>query len=181
MPASQAGRRRFESGRPLLTEVLSLNARRAYLPAFGIAAKRPERQYMYCLCYLGAAPMPKRSKPPSYRHHKARNCAVVTLDAKDHYLGKYGSKESHELYGRLIAEWQAKGCQSLTPAATQSEAGRDTVTNDLTIEELIAAFWEHAMRYYRHADGRPTREIDNLRDALRPLRQLYSSTTARDF
>ena len=133
---------------------------------------------MYCLCYLGAAPMPKRSKPPSYRHHKARNCAVVTLDAKDHYLGKYGSKESHELYGRLIAEWQAKGCQSLTPAATQSEAGRDTVTNDLTIEELIAAFWEHAMRYYRHADGRPTREIDNLRDALRPLRQRLRPATS---
>ena len=24
---------------------------------------------------------------PSYRHHKACNCAVVTIDGHDHYLG----------------------------------------------------------------------------------------------
>jgi hypothetical protein len=41
---------------------------------------------------------------PSYRYHKARNCAVVTVDGRDHYLGKYDSPESWEKYHRLIAE-----------------------------------------------------------------------------
>jgi hypothetical protein len=30
-----------------------------------------------------------RKKDPSYRYHKARNCAVVTLNGRDHYLGTY--------------------------------------------------------------------------------------------
>ena len=43
------------------------------------------------------------------------------------------------------------------------------------------SFWERAQRHYRYPDGRPTRELDNLRDALRPLRRLYGHTQARDF
>ena len=50
--------------------------------------------------------MPKTNRPPTYRLHKARNCAVVTIDGKNHYLGPYGSPESHEKYARLIAEWR---------------------------------------------------------------------------
>ncbi len=30
-----------------------------------------------------------RKKDPSYRFHKARNCAVVTIAGHDHYLGEY--------------------------------------------------------------------------------------------
>src|SRR3954464_5128239 len=52
-------------------------------------------------------PMPRTNRPPSYRLHKARNLAVVTLDGKNHYLGTYGSPESHEKYARLLAEWRA--------------------------------------------------------------------------
>ena len=44
-------------------------------------------------------------KIPSYRHHKARNFAVVTLDGKDVYLGEYDSPESRAKYDALIAEW----------------------------------------------------------------------------
>jgi hypothetical protein len=43
-------------------------------------------------------------KPPSYRLHKPSGRAVVTLSGKEHYLGKYGSTESHEAYRRLLAE-----------------------------------------------------------------------------
>lgn len=50
-----------------------------------------------------------RSHQPSYRIHKARNCAVVTIAGKNHYLGPYDSPESHEKYARLIAELKAKG------------------------------------------------------------------------
>jgi hypothetical protein len=34
--------------------------------------------------------MPRTSQPPAYRLQKSRNCAVVTIDGKDHYLGPYG-------------------------------------------------------------------------------------------
>jgi hypothetical protein len=33
--------------------------------------------------------MPGTNRPPTYRLHKARNCAVVTIDGKNHYLGPY--------------------------------------------------------------------------------------------
>ena len=35
-----------------------------------------------------------RKKNPSYRFHKARNCAVVTINGRDHYLGAHDSPES---------------------------------------------------------------------------------------
>ncbi len=35
--------------------------------------------------------MPKKNSPPSYRLHEARNCAVVTIAGRNHYLGAHGS------------------------------------------------------------------------------------------
>jgi hypothetical protein len=52
--------------------------------------------------------MPKRT--PSLCLHKASGQAVVRLDGKDHYLGKYGSPESEAEYNRLIGEWFANKC-----------------------------------------------------------------------
>jgi hypothetical protein len=48
--------------------------------------------------------MPRTSRPPTYRLHKPRNWAVVTIEGRNHYLVPYGSPESHEKYARLIAE-----------------------------------------------------------------------------
>ena len=47
----------------------------------------------------------KRPRTPKYRHYKPKDLAVVRIDGKDQYLGKYGSPESHEKYRRLVAEW----------------------------------------------------------------------------
>ena len=52
---------------------------------------------------------------PMYRHHKARNLAVVRLDGRDHYLGPFDSPESHAEYRRLVGEWLASG-KAITPA-----------------------------------------------------------------
>jgi hypothetical protein len=62
--------------------------------------------------------MPVRQ--PSYRFHKARNCAVVTLNGRDHYLGLYDSPESWEKYHRLIAEWLASDRRSLREAISRT-------------------------------------------------------------
>lgn len=109
---------------------------------------------------------------PTYRFHKARNCAVVTIDGKDHYLGAYDSPESWEQYHRLIAEWFA--ARNLPPAPPKPAA------SPLTIAELVLAYWNFAKTYYVK-DGRPTSEQDTIRQALRFVRGLYGSTPAHEF
>ena len=72
---------------------------------------------------------------PSYRKHRASGQAIVTIGGRDIYLGPYGTKASKAEYDRVIAEWLAR---SRRPAIDP---------NDLTIIELIAAFWEHALQH----------------------------------
>ncbi len=117
--------------------------------------------------------MPRlRGRLPSYRRHRASGQAVVTLNGRDHYLGPHGTKSSYDLYDRLIAEWLANGRQ---------HADCEPQAPTLTVEELIHAYWKHAEGYYRRADGTPSSELDNYRQALRLLRRLYGKTDAADF
>ena len=118
--------------------------------------------------------MPRSHRPPAYRLHKARNSAVVTVDGKNHYLGSFGSPESHEKYARLIAEWRLHA-KRLPPT---TGPGRFDAT--LSVNEVILAYFRHAQAYYVK-DGRPTSEQDNIRQALRFVRQAYGMTPARDF
>jgi integrase len=106
---------------------------------------------------------------PSYRLHKSSGRAVVTVNGRDIVLGKHGTPESRRKYDRVIAEWISAGRQ--LPVAPE----------DLTVLELIARFWTHAEATYRKPDGRPTSELDNFRQALRPLKGLYADTAARLF
>jgi hypothetical protein len=112
---------------------------------------------------------------PSYRLKKSngRKYACVSLPdgaggRRDLLLGKYGSKESNAEYARVIAEWQAAG-RRLTPPNS---------ANDITINELILRYWEHAQQHYRHADGTPTGSLDDLRLSFRPLKAMYGHTPA---
>jgi integrase len=121
--------------------------------------------------------MSRRNSIPSYRKHKATGNAVVTLTdpaggRKDYYLGPYGSAESKAEYGRIISEWTAAG--RCLPHAGPAPA-------DLTVNELLVRFWTHVEAYYRDADGTPTREAENYKHSLRPLKSLYGHTQARDF
>jgi hypothetical protein len=114
--------------------------------------------------------MPIRT--PSYRFHKARNCAVVTLNGKDNYLGTHDSPESWEKYHRLIAEWlTSRDLPSASPLPSPAP---------MTVAELLLAYWKHAKNYYVK-EGQPTSEQDTIRQALRFLRRLYGSTPAHEF
>ncbi len=115
-------------------------------------------------------PAKKNSKVPSYRLHKATGQAVVTLNNRDFYLGRHSDPTSKEKYDRLIAQWLANGRRM----PISSEA-------NITVTEMIAAFWRHAQAYYRKPDGTPTTTLDNFRQALRPLKRLYGSTDATKF
>jgi integrase len=86
------------------------------------------------------------------------------LNGKDHYLGRYGSKESKAGYDRLIAEWLAGGRQL-------PDAGRD-----LTMNEIMLAFLRHAKERY----GR-TNELGCYKDAIRVAKELFGSQPAAEF
>jgi integrase len=124
----------------------------------------------------------RRSSVPSYRRHKQSGQAIVTLtDAprgrrRDVLLGPHGTPESRAEYARVLADWEARN-RSLPPTPTPS-GGAPT---DLTVAELLLAFWRFAESHYRHPDGTPTGELANLRHALRPLRELYGHTPAAKF
>ncbi|HEY1380227.1 MAG TPA: site-specific integrase, partial [Gemmataceae bacterium] len=113
---------------------------------------------------------------PSYRRHKQSGQAVVTLTdglggRRDKLLGKYGSKESRVEYARLIAEWEASGRRAAAPA----------VVSDLSINELMLAFWPYAEKHYRRPDGTETNELADYKRTLRYLKELYGHTRAADF
>lgn len=121
--------------------------------------------------------MPRRSgKVPSYCHHKASGRAVVRISGQDHYLGDFGSPESHAEYERLIAEWRAERQK----AATKAAASTMICDPSLTIAVALVRYHEFARTYYAK-NGIPTKEFVEMGLALRPVRQLFGSILARAF
>lgn len=109
-------------------------------------------------------------KTPSYRRHKATGQAVVTLNGRDVYLGKYGSAASKKTYRRIIGEWLQRG--GILDMSVEA---------DPAIVEICTAYWKHAREYYRGPNGKPTRSIGRTKLALRHLRTLYGDLPARKF
>src|SRR3954470_10845271 len=104
---------------------------------------------------MGPDSMP-RSRIPKYRHYKPKDLALVVLNGKQIYLGRYGSPESWDEYHRLVKEFRAD------PASPPSP---DSATHGCTIDELIAAYWQQQVVSYYVKNGRPTSEQDNIRQA----------------
>ena len=111
-------------------------------------------------------------RTPSYRHHKPSGQAVVTLDGRDIYLGRYGTPQSRAEFDRLLAEWLSNGRRLPAPASAHG--------TDLSVNELSLAYLAFADGYYTKR-GKPTSEPGSIRQTIRPLRQLYGHTLAREF
>jgi hypothetical protein len=116
---------------------------------------------------------------PEYRLHKWTGQAVVTLPLgegkrKDVYLGKHGSEESKAEYVRVLAEWAANGRQA--PISPVGEPA-----TDLTIDEFVSRFIDHANAVYRDATGAPTTEYDNFKLSVHPLRLLFGPLPVSKF
>ena len=107
---------------------------------------------------------------PTYRLYKRTGQAIVTIDGKDHYLGKHDSAESKAAYDRLISEWLARGRTASPPSVTDEKA-------TLTVSKLIAAYHYYAATFYKDSP----QERHRIQLALRPLRRLYGRTPAADF
>jgi hypothetical protein len=101
---------------------------------------------------------------PQYRLHKPTGKAVVTIDGQDRYLGLYNSPESRREYDRLITEWIAGGRGNI-----------DRSSNEIHVNEVMLAYLKHADQRYRDSVGNPTRELESMALAFRPLKQLYGN------
>ncbi|MEZ6098125.1 MAG: site-specific integrase [Pirellulaceae bacterium] len=112
--------------------------------------------------------MPTPKRVPKYQRHKGRNLARVTINGKDHYLGRYDSPESYSEYERLIAEWL------LQDVVVPDEKDK------LTMLELMAGYLNYAHGYYVKR-GTPTREFELIAEVFRPLRKLYGHVLAVEF
>jgi len=120
--------------------------------------------------------MPRlKNKLPSYCLHKASGQAVVWFGGREHYLGKYGSPESHSAYRRLTAEWAATKGPVPTPQTAPEE-----IRADLRVNELLVAYLDFAEGYYVK-NGQPTGEFRNMKEAIRPLQELYETTLVWEF
>lgn len=101
---------------------------------------------------------------PRYRLHRASGQAVVTIRARDIYLGTFGSEQSRAEYDRIIAEYIA--------ARGVPEDRRAT----LGINEFCLAYWRHAQAYYPSATANGT-----IKPVIRRFRKIYGSTRVADF
>ena len=124
--------------------------------------------------------MAKRGrKIPAYSLHKASGQAVVRIHGRDHYLGVFGSPESHSRYSALVAESLARqpaaatGVRSTAPPANSAPLG-------MTVSQVLLKYQEFAREYYSH-DGEPTKEFVEMGLALKPVRVLYSDLLAAEF
>ncbi len=119
--------------------------------------------------------MPKLStRPPRYCCHKSTGRAMVYIDGKARYLGKHGSKESKDAYKEIVAEW----LNPSKPVSQPAPADLVPVTvapRALTIAEAVVQYKDHAERYYK------SREVDNLQEAIRPMREKFGYMAMADF
>ncbi|HEV7280668.1 MAG TPA: site-specific integrase [Pirellulaceae bacterium] len=116
---------------------------------------------------------------PKYRRHKARNLAVVHIDGRDRYLGKYGSDESRKAYAQLIAE--RFGLQLKPPAAPpKASQARPRLSEEPTVRDVIRAYRRFAESWYVR-DGKPTKELVDMQYAAKPLNRMFGNLPARQF
>ncbi len=105
----------------------------------------------------------QRKSPPSYRLHAGSGQAIVTLNGKTVYLGKYGTKASRDEYDRIVGEWL--------------QAGRTIVHRDtdaaLTVGELLAAFIQ--------SDAVPESKRETYKQVIKAVARLYKAKAAESF
>ena len=106
--------------------------------------------------------MSKRESVPTYRRHKQSGQALVTLTdglggRRDVLLGKYGTRASRTEYARVIAEWEANSRRPPVPITSAA---------DLTVNEVMLAYWRFAEGYYRK-NGEPTTQLDRVKRSLK--------------
>ena len=107
-----------------------------------------------------------KQRIPSYRYHKARECAIVRLNGKDFYLGEWQSESSRREYDRLIKQWLANDRAVAAPVPPDHK-------QIISVVEIVEAFWTHAQTRYKKAGS--------WRVLLRTLNEMYGDDPAAQF
>ena len=95
--------------------------------------------------------MPARpSRVPAYCLHKPSGRAYVRIRGKVIYVGEYGSADSKQEYGRLIAELAANSGSAVYSAVP-----------GLTVVEVAEAYWQFAKGVLPQQGWRPERLVDS--------------------
>ena len=112
---------------------------------------------------------------PKYSHHKASGRAFVFIRGKRRYLGKYNAPESIKEYHRLIGEY----CEPSSRGPNILD-GPALPATDISVNEIMLGYIRHAEAYYVK-NGQPTWEQANIRQALRPVKELFGLSPAVQF
>ena len=86
------------------------------------------------------------------------------------YTSKWGTAEADERYDQLLAAWLANGRRMPS----------EMPHGGYWVRDLVADFLEHADTYYRK-NGEPTKEVVNIKYAVKPLLYLFSELPAEGF
>ena len=105
---------------------------------------------------------------PKYGLHRPSGRAVLYLDRRPVYLGRYDSPESWERYWQLVAAYGTPE-QRRIPVLTS----RDSISVAALVERYLA----DAVESY----GRGNEYLDTIRAAVAPLLELHASTSVKDF
>ena len=117
----------------------------------------------------------KSNVTPSYLSHKQSGRArlvwtdVTGVRQQKLLPGKFGTRESLAAKARLELE--------IATSPTRGVVRHP----DVAVAEVLAAYMAHAQRYYRGADGNPTKELHGIRYAIKPVRELYACLPANEF
>ncbi len=106
-------------------------------------------------------PMPRRPRgiPPPYLHHRGSGQAYSTVGGRPVYHGVHGSAESRRNYAEFVRRWE-EGQAGQTPYVPPSGC---------TVEQMAAGYLDVARAKHADPEGRPGKEYESLRLALREL------------
>lgn len=109
---------------------------------------------------------------PAARIHRPTGQLRVRYGGRDLYFGRADDPASEERYKRWVAELLVRDLDApLNGIRPQSS---------VTVNDVLLAYFTHAEQYYRQGD-KVSREFIAMRDAAKPVKELYGTTPAVKF
>lgn len=118
---------------------------------------------------------PRRKLTPSYVPHKQSGRGrLVWTDA-------VGTRQQKLLPGPFVSPESLAAKARLELELVASSNAIAASRNAISLAELLCAYLDHAQSHYRGPDGRPTKELENMKVVIRALRELYADLPAAEF